>query len=318
MLELGRPAAAKTGTTSDWRDNWTVGYTPELVTGVWVGNADNTPMKDVSGISGAGPIWRDFMLAVLRDTPATPFPVPDGLAQVEVCADSGLLPDCGLSSANCGFDTLPIASSRQSEIRNPQSEIIPCPHRRLEWFIAGTEPTEVDRAHLRVPVDVRTGRPADATTPPSAIAMHTIWQLPAEYQAWARANAIPQLADGGWPLRVADGAWQMADGRSEAPTSNFQPPTSNLQLTSPDPRRRYRIDPGLPLSAQAAPVTALVAGLSVSNVTLLVDGRPLADVTGPDYTAWWRLQPGRHTFQAVAISADGRAEHSEEVVVFVE
>ena len=61
VLEIGRPAAAKTGTTTDWRDNWTLGYTPDLTVGVWVGNADNTPMKGVSGISGAGPIWHDFM-----------------------------------------------------------------------------------------------------------------------------------------------------------------------------------------------------------------------------------------------------------------
>ncbi len=304
VLEIGRPAAAKTGTTSDWRDNWTVGYTPGLVTGVWVGNADNMPMKDVSGISGAGPIWRDFMLTVLKDTPASSFPVPDGLVQVEVCADSGLLPDCGASIANCGFDAIPIASSRQSEFRIPNSEIIPCPHRRLEWFLAGTEPTEVDRAHLRVPIDVRTGQLADAATPPSAVAMHTIWQLPAEYQAWARANGIPQLADGERQMTPPGGTSQMA--------------IRNLQLTSPDPQRVYRIDPGLPREAQAAPVTALVSASPVSSVTLLVDGAPLAVVSSPDYTAWWPLQPGRHTFQAVATSPDGREARSEEVVVFVE
>ncbi|MER3515348.1 MAG: hypothetical protein C4310_13925, partial [Chloroflexota bacterium] len=52
VLNLSHPAAAKTGTTTDWRDNWTIGYTPDLVVGVWVGNADNSPMYDVSGISG--------------------------------------------------------------------------------------------------------------------------------------------------------------------------------------------------------------------------------------------------------------------------
>ncbi|HFB52346.1 MAG TPA: penicillin-binding protein, partial [Anaerolineae bacterium] len=56
-LRLDRPAAAKTGTTTDFRDNWTVGYTPDFVTGVWVGNADNEPMKHVTGITGAAPIW---------------------------------------------------------------------------------------------------------------------------------------------------------------------------------------------------------------------------------------------------------------------
>src|SRR5207253_840981 len=58
-----RPTAVKTGTTDAYRDSWVVGYTPELVTGVWVGNTDNTPMKDVLGVAGAGQIWHSFMAA---------------------------------------------------------------------------------------------------------------------------------------------------------------------------------------------------------------------------------------------------------------
>ncbi|OGO05645.1 MAG: hypothetical protein A2Y60_04505, partial [Chloroflexi bacterium RBG_13_54_9] len=56
-----RPAAAKTGTTEDWRDNWTVGYTPDLAVGVWVGNTDNTPMYESYGSTAAAPIWREFI-----------------------------------------------------------------------------------------------------------------------------------------------------------------------------------------------------------------------------------------------------------------
>jgi membrane peptidoglycan carboxypeptidase len=62
-LNLGRTVAAKTGTTNSFTDNWTVGYTPDIVTGVWVGNADNSPMVGSTGITGAAPIWHDFMLA---------------------------------------------------------------------------------------------------------------------------------------------------------------------------------------------------------------------------------------------------------------
>jgi len=66
-LTLSRPAAAKTGTTDDWRDNWTVGYTRYLVAGVWAGNTDGHPTKDSSGVLGAAPIWHNFMEAVLAD-----------------------------------------------------------------------------------------------------------------------------------------------------------------------------------------------------------------------------------------------------------
>lgn len=66
-LKLSKPAAAKTGTTTDYRDNWTVGYTRHLVTGVWAGNSDGHPMKNTTGLTGAAPIWHDFMEATLAD-----------------------------------------------------------------------------------------------------------------------------------------------------------------------------------------------------------------------------------------------------------
>jgi penicillin-binding protein 1A len=64
--DIGRPAAGKTGTTQDYRDAWFVGYTPDLVTGVWVGNDDNTPMKTVTGGSLPAQIWRGFMSEALK------------------------------------------------------------------------------------------------------------------------------------------------------------------------------------------------------------------------------------------------------------
>ncbi len=67
-LQLSRPAVAKTGTTNDYRDNWTEGYTRYLVTGVWAGNSDGRPMRNVSGVTGAAPIWNAFMEAVIADT----------------------------------------------------------------------------------------------------------------------------------------------------------------------------------------------------------------------------------------------------------
>src|SRR5690606_27357778 len=88
-LNIGRPAAAKTGTTTDFRDNWVVGYTPNLVAGVWVGNADNTPMVNVTGVSGAAPIWNAFMRRVLRGQPELTFTEPPGIVRREVCALSG-------------------------------------------------------------------------------------------------------------------------------------------------------------------------------------------------------------------------------------
>ncbi|MCB0257894.1 MAG: penicillin-binding protein, partial [Anaerolineae bacterium] len=113
VLELPFAAAVKTGTTTDWRDNWTVGYSTQRIVGVWVGNADNTPMLDVSGIDGAGPIWRDLMLAAHPQAPP-PFARPDHIVELSICGPSGLLPTPA------------------------------CQQTRRERFIAGSEPTQPD------------------------------------------------------------------------------------------------------------------------------------------------------------------------------
>lgn len=88
-LKLSRPAAAKTGTTNDFRDNWTVGYTPNLVTAVWVGNNDHSPMQNVDGITGAAPIWHDYMEQALASMPVMQFTLPAGVTADWICASDG-------------------------------------------------------------------------------------------------------------------------------------------------------------------------------------------------------------------------------------
>jgi penicillin-binding protein 1C len=164
VLELPFPAAVKTGTTTDWRDNWTIGYSTRRIVGVWVGNADNAPMLDVSGIDGAGPIWRDLMLAA-HPTPPPPFPRPAEIVDVAVCAPSGLLP-------------------------TPT-----CPRTVIEHFMRGTAPTEPDHQFQRIAIDQATGRPATANTPAERITQRTFWQLPPEYHDWMIAQGLPLPPD---------------------------------------------------------------------------------------------------------------------------
>jgi penicillin-binding protein 1C len=161
-LRLGRPAAAKTGTTTDYRDNWVVGFTPNLVVGVWVGNADNTPMVDVTGVSGAAPIWNAFMRSVLLGQPELTFREPPGLVRQVVCATSGLLP-------------------------TPD-----CPLTRSEVFIEGTVPTEPDNLYHRFVIDRETGLLADESTPPERRVSQVYLVLPQEARDWALRNGIRQ------------------------------------------------------------------------------------------------------------------------------
>lgn len=95
----GYQVAVKTGTTNDKRDNWAIGWTPNFLTVVWVGNNDNSPMKKVaSGVSGATPIWRKIMAYVLPKRNKEDFPIPDKIVNVEVDRISGYLAHDGFAS----------------------------------------------------------------------------------------------------------------------------------------------------------------------------------------------------------------------------
>ncbi len=85
-----RPAAVKTGTTNDFHDNWTVGYTTDYVMGVWAGNNDNTPMYNVTGVQGAAPIWHDSMLVAEQGRPIRDFTNPGGLERAQVTYPDGV------------------------------------------------------------------------------------------------------------------------------------------------------------------------------------------------------------------------------------
>lgn len=118
-LSLSKPAAVKTGTTTDWHDNWTVGYTPDYTVGVWVGNSDNRPMREISGITGAAPIWNGIFEELLKFSDSREFVKPEGISEVEICAWDGLLPGDA------------------------------CAERYWESFIKGTEPIEVSTLKLK-------------------------------------------------------------------------------------------------------------------------------------------------------------------------
>ena len=95
VLNLSYPAAVKTGTTNDYRDNWAVGYNPKIAVGVWIGNADNTPMLNSTGVTGAAPIWHELMeraAEIYPEIARVDFTRPAGIMEQTVCAASGTLP----------------------------------------------------------------------------------------------------------------------------------------------------------------------------------------------------------------------------------
>jgi len=90
----GKTVAVKTGTTNSLKDNWCIGWTPEIMVSAWVGNNDGTPMSWVaSGISGATPIWNRIITSLLKDKKDVPWPMPTGVYQANVCGGSEYFTD---------------------------------------------------------------------------------------------------------------------------------------------------------------------------------------------------------------------------------
>ncbi len=157
-----RPIAAKTGTTNNFRDNWTVGFTPQLVTTVWVGNNNNEPMKDVTGLTGAAPIWNAVMSYYLQDLPVETWQRPPGLVDVRVDAVSGLLP----TEYSTGGVT--------------------------ELFLEGAEPKQRDNVHQVFRINRENGKLATAYTPPELVEERVYEIFPPVAADWVRENGIPQ------------------------------------------------------------------------------------------------------------------------------
>lgn len=141
LLNISRPAAVKTGTTNDYKDALTLGYTPSLTVGVWVGNNDNAPMDNIAGSLGAAPIWKNLMETFLSGTPVETFSKPPSVVQSRICPNISR----GRTTTSSGS---------------------------VEYYLAGTEPQSpciAPRPSLRTPFPRQkpTNEPNDSIPQPS-------------------------------------------------------------------------------------------------------------------------------------------------------
>jgi membrane peptidoglycan carboxypeptidase len=157
-----RPAAVKTGTTNDFHDGWTIGFTPQYAVGVWVGNADYEPMENASGVRAAGPIWNRIMTYLHDGLPVENFERPEGLVTAVVDGTSGKLP----TDAS--------------------------PWRTQELFIEGTVPTEKDDIHRAFNICKASGKLATVYCPPEEVERVVFEIYPPEADDWVREQEIPQ------------------------------------------------------------------------------------------------------------------------------
>lgn len=252
VLRLDRPAAVKTGTTTNFHDNWTVGYTPDLVVGVWAGNTSHNAMRNVTGLTGAAPIWHQFMRAVLAGRPETAFTRPAGIVQAEVCRLSGLLPTPA------------------------------CPYQKQEWFIDGTQPKEPDHFHVLVNLDTATGKIADKNIPPERISRQVVMDLPPQAEAWARGRGLRLLSDVVSPVQ----ADEAAGTKPKAALAILSPvPQAVYQLAGSIPTSDQQIAIQAAGDAGLSGVRLLVDGTALS----LLPGQPLQawwTLSPGPHTAW--------------------------------
>ncbi|OGJ74792.1 penicillin-binding protein 1C [Candidatus Peribacteria bacterium RIFCSPLOWO2_12_FULL_53_10] len=198
--------AAKTGTTRNARDNWVLGYTPDRIVGVWVGNANNSPMKGTSGVTGAGPIFHDVMEIALEYIDPKPFFKPSGITKRTICSLSGKLP-------------------------TPT-----CPHTMEEYFVEGTEPKKLDDMHRLISLDRRNGLLAGEGCPEKFVIEQSFTVFPPEVRPWARENGYHEPPSQYSPLCT----------HSEFGTPHSEFPEDSLTITKPHSGDSFLLDPLIP------------------------------------------------------------------------
>ena len=240
VLNLPFTVAAKTGTSKGFRDNWAVGFTHEVTVAVWVGNFDGSPLRDASGITAAGPAFHELMLAAMRGRTPAPLFDPALLSEVEVCTLSG---------------------------KRPQAA---CPHRRLEHFARGHEPSESCDIHVLAHVDSQ-GRETRARCGSSS---RLLERYPLEFRAWAEQAGRPLVG-----LNVSPSCPPEADANA----------TAVPRVTFPRDAQSFRLDPDGPSRQEIV----LTAAATARSVRFSVDGQKSAEIS-PPFQLTWRLSAGAH------------------------
>lgn len=241
-LEFPFAVAVKTGTSQAYHDNWTIGYTREVTVGVWVGNFDRTPLRNSSGVTGAGPIFHAVMLAATKgresSTAHSIVPRPATVEQVTICALSGMRANTSCPSrvrewAISGTDPVPCAWHHQGD----QGLLTIYPPEYRAWAaLAGVQPPPAARVSppastdaISPPAPARAAPELSIANPPPGAIYSVDPTLRREFQALplravtARPTIVTWLVDGekigttssertlAWPLVVGSHRIEVAD-----------------------------------------------------------------------------------------------------------
>lgn len=271
LVISGKTVAVKTGTTDDKRDNWTVGYTPSVVVGTWVGNNDNSPMHPslASGATGAAPIWNRIIREALKDKPDEPFIRPNGIVEMDIDAYGGGTPKDGYPT-------------------------------RKEKFIKGTEPTgsaviyrdvkvsKSDTNKLANPVQIAKG----------------------EYDTRSFVVFVeddPVSTDGKNRWQEGIDAWLagQSDAKFHSPTEGTQS-TDEIAVSIKEPGDQTQVS-GNDVKVRVEAGSSNV----VSTIEIFIDGNRKRDISGSVASETINMSDGVHTIKARAIDTKGNVAERE-------
>jgi 1A family penicillin-binding protein len=204
LTNIGRPAALKTGTTDNLQDVLAIGYTPQRLTAVWMGNSDNSEMRGISSALGPGTLWRDYMRTVVGGLPVEWYPRPAGIVDVTVCTNPSLYGGNG-----------------SGELPGPYC---PSNFRRVEHFVQGTEPKKNDADfYTSCGINLRAPFPD--------------WQK--DYNTWAARAVSGGFSYGRFSWQICGFAPKPSDSPSPSGSANpsGQPGQTPRPVPTPQPTR---------------------------------------------------------------------------------
>ncbi len=257
-FDIGFPLAAKTGTSSGYRDNWTAGFTHERTVAVWVGNADGSPMRGLAGASGAGPLFADVMRRAMRDVrERAPLWDPSLLVDVEVCPLSGHLPGPA------------------------------CPDHVVRRFAKGSAAAQHCELHVHATAIATPTQGPHVRCDPGG--KSTVVLLPSAFDDWLLTQ--PRGAPGrdlfGIPWLPRSRVAGCSEAGLERKLSIEAPADGSIVVLS-----RWRPD------AETIDVRASLAGPDVGPVELAVDGVLVGEAASPPFRFRIPAEPGDHVVVA--------------------
>lgn len=260
----GKTVAAKTGTTNDKRDNYTVGFTKSVAVGVWVGNNDNSKMNEkiASGLTGASPIWHDIMVELLKKYPDNIMEKPAKVKALQVDSFLGGLPK----------DSQPT---------------------RSEYFVEGTEPKDISPFYKKVKISRSTGKLANE------VEIRSNSYEEKEFVCFTENDPVSADGKNRWQEAINEWVSQQKDDRLKCPTETSDASSEDVVVSIKSPGNNAKVD-----SNSFEVKVKIGSLHPIKKVQIYASGREVKTLDGDrnDVTETIRLDDGVYDLKVVAIN----------------